>query len=102
MPPPNGLNPKIVFTIQPEDVRFDPPAPIVYPNVYGYPPGKIVNLYSFDHELGQWVSIGTGSVTEDGAFISSDPGVGIIHGGWQFPEPPRPKILFDKKDYRIL
>ena len=88
MPPPNGMNPKIVFTIQPEDVRFDPPAPIVYPNVYGYPPGKIVNLYSFDHDLGQWVSIGTGSVTEDGAFIASDPGVGIIHGGWHFPEPP--------------
>ncbi len=96
MPPPNGMNPKIVFTIQPEDVRFDPPAPIVYPNVYGYPAGKIVNLYSFDHELGQWVSIGTGSVTEDGAFIASDPGVGIIHGGWHFPAPPPPPKTFFK------
>ncbi len=99
MPPPNGMNPKIVFTIQPEDVRFDPPAPIVYPNVYGYPPGKIVNLYSFDHELGQWVSIGTGSVTEDGAFIASDQGVGIIHGGWHFPEPPPPpetQVIIDR------
>jgi hypothetical protein len=45
MPPPNGMNPKIVFTIQPEDVRFDPPAPIVYPNVYGYPDGKIMDEY---------------------------------------------------------
>jgi hypothetical protein len=27
-------------------------------------------------------------VTEDGAFITSDPGVGIIEGGWHFPEPP--------------
>ncbi len=91
MPPPNGMNPRIVFTIQPEDVSFDPPAPIVYHNVCGYLAGRIVNLYSFDHELGQWVSIGTGSVTEDGAFIASDPGVGIVHGGWHFPEPPPEK-----------
>jgi hypothetical protein len=93
MPPPNGLNPKIVFTIQPADAKFDPPAPIIYPNVYGYKPGQIVNLYSFDHDLEQWVSIGTGSVSEDGAFIASDFGVGIVHGGWHFPEPPPDEII---------
>ena len=103
MPPPNGMNPKIVFTIQPEDVSFDPPAPIVYPNVYGYPAGKIVNLYSFDHHLGQWVSIGTGSVTDDGAFIASDPGVGIIHGGWHFPEQqPAPTGNIDNSKNQIV
>ena len=80
MPPPNGLNPKLVFTIQPAGAIFDPPAPISYPNVEGGLPGEIVDLYSFDHDLGQWVVIGTGTVSEDGAFINSDPGVGIIEG----------------------
>jgi hypothetical protein len=86
MPPPNGLNPKLVFTIQPPGAVFDPPAPISYPNVEGGLPGEIVDLYSFDHDLGQWVVIGTGTVSEDGAYIQSDPGVGIIEGGWHFPQ----------------
>jgi hypothetical protein len=84
IPPPNGLNPKLVFTIQPPGAVFDPPAPISYPNVEGGLPGEVVDLYSFDHDLGQWVVIGTGTVSEDGAYINSDPGVGIIEGGWHF------------------
>ena len=28
------------------------------------------------------MSIGTGTVSDDGAMIESDPGVGIIKGGW--------------------
>ncbi|HEX9759166.1 MAG TPA: carboxypeptidase-like regulatory domain-containing protein [Nitrospiria bacterium] len=88
MPPPNGLNPKLVFTIQPPGAVFDPPAPISYPNIDNRLPGEIVDLYSFDHDLGQWVGIGTGTVSQDGAFIVSDPGVGIIEGGWHFPAPP--------------
>jgi hypothetical protein len=87
MPPPNGLNPKIVFTIQPPGAVFDPPAPISYPNVDNRLPGEIIDLYSFDHDLGQWVGIGTGTVSQDGAYIVSDPGVGIIEGGWHFPAP---------------
>ena len=87
MPPPGGLAPKMVFTIQPPDVVFDPPAPITYPNAEGHPPGAIVELFSFDHDLGQFVSIGTGQVSEDGLLIESDPGVGIIKGGWHYPAP---------------
>ncbi len=39
-------------------------------------------MFSFDHDLGQFVSIGTASVSEDGLVIRSDPGVGILKGGW--------------------
>ncbi len=39
-------------------------------------------MYSFDHDLGQFVSIGTGTVSDDGMVLASDPGVGIIKAGW--------------------
>ena len=56
----------------------------------GHSPGKIVDIFSFDHDLGQFVAIGTGTVSEDGLVITSDPGVGIRKGGWGYvpPDPP--------------
>ena len=45
-------------------------------------PGAPTELYSFDHDLGQFVSIGTGTVTADGTTIASDPGVGVVKAGW--------------------
>lgn len=82
MEPPNGLQPRFIITIQPPGAVFDPPAPITIPNVDGLPPGEITEMYSFDHDLGQFVSIGTGTVSENGMVIASDPGVGIIKAGW--------------------
>lgn len=84
MPPPEGASPRLVWTIQPAGILFDPPARITYPNVDGLPPGQIVDVVSFDHDLGQFVSVGTGTVSEDGSVINSDPGVGIRKGGWGF------------------
>src|SRR5260221_5866890 len=52
------------------------------PNVDGLSPGEITEMYSFDHDLGSFVAIGTGTVSKDGSVIKSDPGVGIIKGGW--------------------
>jgi len=82
MTPNFGQQPRFIVTIQPAGVLFDPPAPITLPNVDGMAPGEVTELYSFDHDLGQFVAIGTGTVSEDGTVIASDPGVGIIKGGW--------------------
>jgi len=82
MAPGFGQQPRFIVTIQPPGVHFDPPAALTFPNVEGLAPGQITELYSFDHDLGQFVAIGTGSVSSDGSVIKSDPGVGIIKGGW--------------------
>ena len=82
MEPPNGLQPRFIITIQPPGAVFDPPAPITLPNVDGLAPGSITEMYSFDHDLGQFVSIGTGTVSEDGMLLKSDSGVGVIKAGW--------------------
>jgi hypothetical protein len=39
-------------------------------------------MYSFDHDLGSFVSIGPATVSEDGTVVTSDPGVGVVKGGW--------------------
>ena len=72
--------PRLVVTIQPSGVHFDPPAPITIPNVDGLSPGEITEMYSFDHDLGQFVSIGPGTVSEGGTVVASDPGVGSLKG----------------------
>jgi len=53
------------------------------PNLDGLAPGEITELYSFDHDMGRFISIGTASVSADGTVIVPDPGVGIRKGGWQ-------------------
>lgn len=82
MTPGFGQQPRFLVTIQPPGALFDPPAALTIPNVDGFGAGQITELYSFDHDLGQFVAIGTGSVTADGTTVSSDPGVGIIKAGW--------------------
>jgi len=71
----------VLLEASPEGVAFDPPAPIVIPNDFGLPPGDSVPLFSFDHDLGDFVPIGPGTVTEDGLLIVSDPGFGIVKAG---------------------
>lgn len=82
MTPGFGQQPKFIVTIQPPGVHFDPPAALTMPNVDGLAPGEVTEMYSFDHDLGQFVAIGTGAASEDGTTIASDPGVGIIKSGW--------------------
>ncbi len=82
MVPNFGQQPRFVVTIQPSGAIFDPPAPITIPNVDGLAPDEVTEMYSFDHDLGQFVSIGTGTVSGDGLIIASDPGFGILKGGW--------------------
>jgi hypothetical protein len=86
----------LAWTIQPAGVRFDPPARVSIPN-FGAPggggnrPGLTGEIFSFDHDLGEFVSAGTASITEDGRMMMSNPGMGISKAGWGgCPHPPAP------------
>ncbi len=82
MSPGFGQQPRFVVTIQPVGTVFNPPAQLTLPNVDGLAPRAVTEMYSYDHDLASFVAIGTGTVSEDGSVIVSDPGVGVIKAGW--------------------
>ncbi len=82
MVPNFGQQPRLIVTIQPAGARFDPPARLTFPNVEGLVPGSTTEMYSFDHDLGHFVSIGPATVSDDGATVTANPGVGVIKAGW--------------------
>ena len=90
MSPGFGQQPRFVVTIQPVGTLFNPPAQLTLPNVDGLEPRQVTEMYSYDHDLAAFVSIGTGTVTEDGSLIRSDPGVGVIKAGWHCGGNPNP------------
>jgi hypothetical protein len=90
MVPNFGQQPRFVITIQPGGARFDPPAAMTIPNVDGLAPGETTELYSFDHDLMSFLSIGPGTVSEDGTRVVSDPGVGVVEAGWHSGGNPPP------------
>src|SRR6185369_17632467 len=57
-------------------------AEITLPNVDGLRPRAVTEMYSFDHDIGSFVAIGTGTVSDDGQVIRSNPGVGVLKAGW--------------------
>jgi hypothetical protein len=101
MTPNFGQQPRFIITVQPAGVIFDPPAPMILPNTDGLAPGEVTELYSFDHDLGQFVSIGTGTVSGDGLAIVSDSGVGIVKSGWQCGGNPTPTASCEPVDVNI-
>lgn len=88
MSPPNGMQPQFIVTIQPVGAKFDPPAPLTLPNVDGHKPGAAVEMYSYDHDLEEFVAIGLGTVSTDGSVIKSNDGVGVIKAGWHCGSQP--------------
>jgi hypothetical protein len=90
MSPGFGQQPRFVITIQPVGTVFNPAAKLTLPNVDGLAPRQVTEMYSYDHDLAAFVSIGTGTVSEDGSVISSDPGVGVIKAGWHCGGNPNP------------
>jgi hypothetical protein len=88
MAPPNGMQPQFIVTIQPTGTIFDPPARLTLPNIDGHKPGAQVEMYSFDHDLEEFVSIGLGTVSENGTEVASNPGVGVIKAGWHCGSQP--------------
>jgi hypothetical protein len=82
MTPGFGQQPRFIVTIQPSGAVFNPPAAITLPNVDGLKPRAVTEMYSFDHDIGSFVAIGTGIVSDDGQVIRSSPGVGVLKAGW--------------------
>jgi hypothetical protein len=82
MIPANGTAPTLVTTLQPPGVSFDPPIQVQVPNTSGLAPGQVAEVFSFRHDLEQFVTEGTARVSEDGSKISSDSGFGIRVSGW--------------------
>lgn len=88
-PLPPGLNLPLVITIQTDGaMNFDQPVPVRFPNlpdpVTGelLPPGARSAIWSFNHDTGRWEMQGPATVTADGLYVESDPGVGIRQPGW--------------------
>lgn len=88
MAPPNGMQPQFIVTIQPIGAKFDPPAKLSLPNVDGHKSGAQVEMYSYDHDLEEFVSIGLGTVNAEGSVIISNNGVGVIKAGWHCGSQP--------------
>ncbi|MCG8407758.1 MAG: Ig-like domain-containing protein [Phycisphaerales bacterium] len=88
-PLPPGLELPLVITVQTDGpTNFNDPAPVKFPNLPDpttgetLPPGAKSALWSFDHDLGRWVINGPMTVSEDGMFVETDPGIGIRAPGW--------------------
>ena len=88
---PMGSGFTVAFTVQPPGTRFDPPAVVTLPNI-GLPPGSEVDLFSFDHDIGEFLTVGTATVTPDGLLLRSNPGTGITKAGWAGGVPPPPPL----------
>ena len=88
MPPPNGMQPQLIVTIQPHGAKFDPPAKLTIPNTDGHSPLAEVEMYSYDHDLEEFVTIGLGTVSKNGTLIESNEGVGVIKAGWHCGSQP--------------
>ena len=86
------------ITVQaPGVATFTTPAQMTFPNVFGTnaAPGSKLNFLSFDHTTGRLVIEGTGTVSADGLYVTTDPGTGVTHPGWHGLTPPG--IMLDPK-----
>ena len=88
-PLPAGLVFPLVITIQTDGPsNFDRPVPVRFPNlpdpVTGEKlgPGAKTALWSFNHDTGRWEIQGPMTITSDGNFAVTDPGVGVRQPGW--------------------
>ncbi|MBE7503268.1 MAG: Ig-like domain-containing protein [Verrucomicrobiales bacterium] len=88
-PLPNGLNFPVVITIQTDGaMNFAQPVPVRFPNLpdpttgVKLPPGAKTVLWSFNHDTGRWEAQGTATISADGNFAVTDPGVGVRQPGW--------------------
>jgi len=88
MPAPDGVSFDLAWTLQPSGTHFNPPARVTLPNTSGGLPGQEYDMVTFDHGLGEWISMGPGIVSEDGSTVTSKLGYGIREAGWGGLCPP--------------
>ncbi|MBL9139847.1 MAG: Ig-like domain-containing protein [Verrucomicrobiales bacterium] len=88
-PLPPGLRFPLVITIQTDGpMNFDRPVPVRFPNLpdpatgLKLPPGAKSALWSFNHDTGRWEVQGLVTITADGEYAETDPGVGVRQPGW--------------------
>jgi hypothetical protein len=88
-PLPPGLRLPFVFSLQTSGpTNFERPVSVCLPNLpdpltgYKPVPGEKTALVAFNHDTGQWEVVGPMTVTADGNFMKSDPGVGLRQPGW--------------------
>lgn len=93
-PLPSGLGLPLVITVQTDGAsNFDRPATVRFPNTPDpgtgdrLPAGSKSALWSFNHDTGGWELQGPMTVSVDGNWIDSDPGVGIKQPGWHGQSP---------------
>ncbi|MCI0589416.1 MAG: DUF6531 domain-containing protein, partial [Planctomycetes bacterium] len=80
---PDELAFALVFTVQTNGPgNFDVPVAVRFLNLHGLPPGAKTGLWSFNHDTGEWEVVGSMTVSADGRFVETDPGVGILAPGW--------------------
>ncbi|MBI4638965.1 MAG: hypothetical protein HY727_21720 [Candidatus Rokubacteria bacterium] len=87
MPFPPGVTLPLLFTLQPGGAVPSQPLPITFPNLTQAPAGTQADLYFFDLLVGTWAVWGTGTVSEDGGTIISDPGFGLPRFAWHGAAP---------------
>lgn len=94
MPVAGGKISRFFDTIQPLNVRFDPPAPVAFPNSDNLPPGTVTEIFTLSYTSGTFTQTGRGKVSENGLVINSLPGEGITAGGWHNSPDPIPSPLY--------
>lgn len=73
-----------------------PTVPVRFPNLpdpvtgVKLPAGAKTVLWSFNHDTGRWEAQGTATITGDGNFAETDPGVGVRQPGWHGVAPGSP------------
>ncbi|MCL4177578.1 MAG: Ig-like domain-containing protein [Verrucomicrobia bacterium] len=97
-PLPPGAEMPLVITVQTDGaLNFDSPVPACFPNLpnpttgRSWPPGTRGSLISFNHKKGIWEDAGGMTVSADGRFFCTDPGVGILQPGWHGVQSPSPE-----------
>ena len=88
----DGRATNLYVSVQPSGAIFETPLEVSFPNLDKLPAGKQVLMMSFDHDVGRYVTVGSGHVTADGKSVKSDPGSGVRVGAWQALPPPEPQV----------
>ncbi|MBX3744935.1 MAG: VCBS repeat-containing protein [Verrucomicrobiae bacterium] len=85
---PEALGFGVLITIQPVGLTFATPVRLTLPNVDNFAPGTLMDLWSLDAGIGQFVAVGVGRVSADGRNVETISG-GVRSSDWHgFVGPP--------------